>query len=80
MAERRVSILTDYQDANYAARYRGWVERAKAAEAAQAPGKCGFAEAVGHEAVEWPAEPFDPFFNINDEADLAQAEALLRSR
>ena len=31
----------------------------------------GFAEAVGYEAVEWPSEPFDPFFNINDEADLA---------
>jgi molybdopterin-guanine dinucleotide biosynthesis protein A len=40
----------------------------------------GFAEAVGYEAVEWPTEPVDPFFNINDAADLAQAEALLRSR
>lgn len=40
----------------------------------------GFAEAVGYEAVTWPAEPFDPFFNVNDEADLARAEALLRSR
>jgi hypothetical protein len=30
--------------------------------------------------VEWPSDPFDPFFNINDEADLARAEALLRSR
>jgi molybdopterin-guanine dinucleotide biosynthesis protein A len=40
----------------------------------------GFAEAVGYEAVEWPSEPFDPFFNINDEDDLALAEALLRSR
>ncbi len=40
----------------------------------------GFAEAVGFEAVEWPAEPFDPFFNVNDEADLAHAEALLKSR
>lgn len=40
----------------------------------------GFAEAVGYEAVEWPVGPFDPFFNINDEADLARAEALLRSR
>jgi molybdopterin-guanine dinucleotide biosynthesis protein A len=40
----------------------------------------GFAEAVGYEAVEWPVEPCDPFFNINDEEDLAQAEALLRSR
>jgi molybdopterin-guanine dinucleotide biosynthesis protein A len=40
----------------------------------------GFAEAIGYQAVEWPTEPFDPFFNINDEADLAQAEAMLRSR
>lgn len=40
----------------------------------------GFAEAVGYEAVAWEAEPVDPFFNINDEADLARAEALLRSR
>lgn len=40
----------------------------------------GFAEAVGYQAVEWPAEPVDPFFNVNDEADLARAEALLRTR
>jgi molybdopterin-guanine dinucleotide biosynthesis protein A len=40
----------------------------------------GFAEAVGHVVVEWPIEPFDPFFNVNDEADLARADALLRSR
>lgn len=38
----------------------------------------GFAEAVGYETVEWPAEPVDPFFNINDAADLARAEILLR--
>ena len=37
----------------------------------------GFAEAVGYRAVEWQVEPFDLFFNINDEADLARAEALL---
>jgi molybdopterin-guanine dinucleotide biosynthesis protein A len=40
----------------------------------------GFAEAAGYAAVEWPVEPFDPFFNINDPTDLARAEALLRSR
>jgi molybdenum cofactor guanylyltransferase len=40
----------------------------------------GFAGAAGYRAVEWPALPIDPFFNINDEADLARAEALLRSR
>jgi indolepyruvate ferredoxin oxidoreductase len=43
---RRVDDLTAYQDAAYAARYRDWVEKAKAAEAARAPGKCGLAEAV----------------------------------
>jgi indolepyruvate ferredoxin oxidoreductase len=46
MVARRVAFLTDYQNASYAARYRGWVEQAKAAEAKQAPGKCGLAEAV----------------------------------
>jgi indolepyruvate ferredoxin oxidoreductase len=46
MVQRRVDFLTDYQDAAYAARYKGWVERAKAAEAAQAHGQCGFAETV----------------------------------
>jgi len=40
----------------------------------------GFAEAVGYEAIDWNADPIDPFFNVNDEADLARAEALLRSR
>jgi molybdenum cofactor guanylyltransferase len=39
----------------------------------------GFAEAVGYEAVEWAAGPVDPFFNVNDEADLARAEILLRN-
>jgi molybdopterin-guanine dinucleotide biosynthesis protein A len=40
----------------------------------------GFAEAVGYDVAQWAVAPFDPFFNINDEADLARAEALLRSR
>ena len=44
--ERRVAFLTAYQDAAYAARYRALVERAKAAESARAPDKCGLAEAV----------------------------------
>jgi indolepyruvate ferredoxin oxidoreductase len=46
MVERRVAFLTEYQNAAYAARYRAWVEKAKAAEAARAPGRCGLAEAV----------------------------------
>lgn len=40
----------------------------------------GFAAAVGYEAVAWGSAPIDPFFNINDEEDLARAEALLRNR
>ncbi|HWM81910.1 MAG TPA: indolepyruvate ferredoxin oxidoreductase family protein [Pseudolabrys sp.] len=43
---RRVAYLTAYQSARYAARYRRWVERARAAEAEKTPGKTGFAEAV----------------------------------
>jgi indolepyruvate ferredoxin oxidoreductase len=46
MVTRRVEFLTAYQNAGYAARYSGWVEKAKAAEAAKAPDKCGLAEAV----------------------------------
>jgi indolepyruvate ferredoxin oxidoreductase len=47
MVERRVAFLTTYQDAAYASRYRKWVDKAKAAEAARAPGKSGLADAVG---------------------------------
>ena len=32
-----------------------------------------------HVAVDWPATPFDPFFNINTPAELALAEARLVS-
>lgn len=38
----------------------------------------GFAEHVGFAIVEWAADPLDPFFNINDEAQLREAEALQR--
>jgi indolepyruvate ferredoxin oxidoreductase len=44
--ERRVKFLTAYQNTAYADRYRRLVEKAKAAEAARAPGKCGLADAV----------------------------------
>ena len=37
----------------------------------------GFAEAVGYAAVEWPTEPFDPFYNVNNEEDLKNAESIL---
>jgi molybdopterin-guanine dinucleotide biosynthesis protein A len=40
----------------------------------------GFAAQVGMVEVEWPASPFDPFFNINSADDLAAAEARIRSR
>ncbi len=43
---RRGRVLTDYQDAAYAARYQGLVARARAAEAARAPGTSGLAAAV----------------------------------
>jgi indolepyruvate ferredoxin oxidoreductase len=46
MVARRVKFLTGYQDAAYAARYRKIVDRAFAAEQAQAPGKTGYGEAV----------------------------------
>jgi molybdopterin-guanine dinucleotide biosynthesis protein A len=37
----------------------------------------GFAEHIGFAQVDWPAVPIDPFFNINSQADLAEAEHLL---
>jgi indolepyruvate ferredoxin oxidoreductase len=46
MVERRTKFLTNYQNAAYARQYRVLVDRAKAAEATRAPGKCGFADAV----------------------------------
>jgi indolepyruvate ferredoxin oxidoreductase len=46
MVARRVAFLAGYQNAAYAARYRAWVDRARAAEAERAPEKCGLAEAV----------------------------------
>jgi indolepyruvate ferredoxin oxidoreductase len=46
MVERRAKFLTNYQNAAYARHYRALVDRARAAEATRAPGKCGFADAV----------------------------------
>jgi indolepyruvate ferredoxin oxidoreductase len=43
---RRLKFLTDYQDAAYAARYREWVEKVRAAEATRTPGETGLTEAV----------------------------------
>lgn len=33
---------------------------------------------LGFVEVDWPAEPFDPFINVNDQAGLAQASELLQ--
>lgn len=44
--ERREAFLTDYQSKRYARRYRKWVDKVEAAEAAKAPGLSGLAEAV----------------------------------
>jgi indolepyruvate ferredoxin oxidoreductase len=43
---RRVDFLTAYQDEAYAARYRKWVDKVKAVEAAKVPGKSSLADAV----------------------------------
>jgi indolepyruvate ferredoxin oxidoreductase len=43
---RRMAFLADYQNEAYARRYRDWVEKVRAAEAAKAPGQCGLSEAV----------------------------------
>ena len=37
----------------------------------------GLAETLGYETVEWPADPVDPFLNINTADDLRVAERLL---
>ena len=44
--ERREEFLTAYQSKRYARRYRKWVDKVSAAEAAKAPGQGGLAEAV----------------------------------
>jgi len=46
MVARREQYLTAYQNAAYAGRYRGWVDKARAAEASRAPAKSGLADAV----------------------------------
>lgn len=37
-----------------------------------------FHAAVGCAVASWPAEPFDPFFNVNTPDDLAEADRLAR--
>lgn len=38
-----------------------------------------FAAAAGYVAVDFPAVPFDPFFNVNTPEELARAESLLEA-
>ena len=40
----------------------------------------GFAESVGHVAVNWPVGNSDPFFNINTAADLGRAQEILAQK
>lgn len=40
----------------------------------------GFARRLDARVVEWAFEPIDPFFNVNDQADLEAAEAIIRGR
>ncbi len=37
----------------------------------------GFAEAIGFTKVEWSGDHLDPFLNINNDSDLANAEIIL---
>ncbi|HJQ55351.1 MAG TPA: indolepyruvate ferredoxin oxidoreductase family protein [Vineibacter sp.] len=46
LVKRRIELLTQYQDAAYAERYRAIVNKAKAAETDRAKGRTGLAEAV----------------------------------
>jgi molybdopterin-guanine dinucleotide biosynthesis protein A len=39
-----------------------------------------FSQNFSRAIVEWPIEPYDPFFNANDPSDLAAAEAILTRR
>jgi indolepyruvate ferredoxin oxidoreductase len=44
--ERRIDFLTAYQNAAYAARYAGWIERLRVAESAAAPNSTSLTDAV----------------------------------
>ena len=50
--DRRSAFLADYQDQDYAARYRDLVAAAAAAETAKAKGFSGFAEAVARNLLQ----------------------------
>ncbi len=75
--ERRVKFLTAYQNAAYAARYRALVDKVNAAEAAQAPGKCGLADAVARYLFKLMAykDEYEVARLYTDGAFLKQVEA-----
>jgi indolepyruvate ferredoxin oxidoreductase len=64
MVARRVAILTDYQDAAYADRYKALVDRVAAAEAEAMPGTDALARAVARYAFKLMA--------IKDEYEVAR--------
>lgn len=39
----------------------------------------GAAKAYGRDELDWPDKPFDPFFNINEGADLARAHEIIEA-
>ena len=47
---RRVAFLTDYQDAAYATKYKGLVDKVRAAEQAKVAGSAALSEAVARYA------------------------------
>jgi indolepyruvate ferredoxin oxidoreductase len=77
MVERRVAFLTAYQNAAYAARYRKWVDKARRAEAEDAPAKCGLAEAVARYLFKLMAykDEYEVARLYADEAFLKQVKA-----
>jgi indolepyruvate ferredoxin oxidoreductase len=77
MVARRVAFLTDYQNAAYAGRYRAWVDKARRAEAENAPGKCGLAEAVARYLFKLMAykDEYEVARLYADEAFLKQVRA-----
>jgi indolepyruvate ferredoxin oxidoreductase len=74
---RRVEFLAAYQNGAYAQRYRQWVDRATAAEAARAPGKCGLADAVARYLFKLMAykDEYEVARLYSDGAFLKQVEA-----
>ncbi|WP_460450886.1 indolepyruvate ferredoxin oxidoreductase family protein [Alsobacter sp. SYSU BS001988] len=64
---RRVAFLTDYQNAAYAARYSGWVDRVRQAEGRAVPGSAVLTEAVARSLFKLMA--------IKDEYEVARLYA-----